>query len=166
MSLVFLIDTGAQISVLNKWQADALGIKPSKKAINIVRVTEVAERCPLVRTPLWLPGERRMTSLEVALSPHKRNILGFNTLASRRWCLPGSRVWSFRSREAETTDVIVLQNTPMLPHSKLTCVLQCPPPSAAKHGITTDDLERRQIISQTHSSYNSLVWPVRKPDGW
>ncbi|KAK4808438.1 hypothetical protein QYF61_004891 [Mycteria americana] len=27
------------------------------------------------------------------------------------------------------------------------------------------DLKKRQIVSRTHSPYNSPVWPVRKPDG-
>ena len=109
-----------------------------------------------------------MTAVEVALSPYKGNILGFDVLAGRQWCLPGSRIWSCGSREAKATDVRVLQTAPALPHSKLTCIPQYPLLSAARWGITEllDDLERRQIISRTHSPYNSLVWPVRKPDEW
>ena len=100
-----------------------------------------------------------MTAVEVALSPYKGNILGFDVLAGRQWCLPGGRVWSFGSREAEATDVSVLQTAPALPPSKLTCIPQYPLPSAARQGITEllDDLERRQIVSRTHSPYNSLV---------
>ena len=45
-----------------------------------------------------------MTAVEVALSPYRGNTLGFDVLAGRRWCLPGGRVWRFRSREAEAMD--------------------------------------------------------------
>ena len=40
-------------------------------------------------------------------------------------------------------------------------------PTAAKQGIleVINDLEKRGIISRTHSPYNSPVWPVCKPDG-
>lgn len=64
----FLIDTGAQISVLNKYQAGKLGIKPSRKAINITGVTGVAETFPLPPTQLWLTGEKRRMAVKVALS--------------------------------------------------------------------------------------------------
>ena len=167
ISLEFLIATGAQIRVLNRQQADELGIKPSRKTINILGVTGVAEKRPIARTQLWLPGEKRTMAVEVALSPCKGNRLGFDVLAGRQWCLPGGRLWSFGSREAEATDVRVLQPAPALPHSKLTCIPQYPLPSAARRGITEllDDLERRQIISPAHSPYNSPVWPVRKPEG-
>lgn len=134
----FLIDTGAQISVLNRRQADKLGIKPSRKAINIVGVTAVAERCPLARTHLLLPGEKRTKAVEVALSPYKANILGFDILAGRRWCLLNGEIWSFGSHRAEvaririlpltsaplqlegTTDIRILQLAPAPPTSTIT----------------------------------------------
>lgn len=49
---------GAQISVLNKQQAERLGIKPSRKAINVVGVTAAVEKFPLAQTQLWLPERR------------------------------------------------------------------------------------------------------------
>ncbi|KAK4810584.1 hypothetical protein QYF61_007321 [Mycteria americana] len=56
---------------------------------------------------------------------------------------------------------------PALPESKITNVPQYPISAAARNGISEviADLEKRQIISRTHSPYNSPVWPVRKPDG-
>lgn len=65
--MTFLIDTVAQISVLNKYRAEKLGIKPSRKAINIMGETDVAETFPLPPTQLWLPGEKRMIAVEVAV---------------------------------------------------------------------------------------------------
>ena len=66
ISLEFVIATGAQIRVLNRQQADELGIKPSRKTINILGVTGVAEKRPIARTQLRLPGEKRTTAVEVA----------------------------------------------------------------------------------------------------
>ncbi|KAK4807063.1 hypothetical protein QYF61_018404 [Mycteria americana] len=87
--------------------------------------------------------------------------------------LPNSSVWSFgsnidpnpsRNREAA---VRALRAAPALPESKITNVPQYPLSAAARNGISEviADLEKRQIISRTHSPYNSPVWPVRKPDG-
>ncbi|KAK4816905.1 hypothetical protein QYF61_024915 [Mycteria americana] len=167
ISLEFLINTGAQISVLNKQQANELGIKPSRKAINIIGVTGAAERCPLARTQFWLPGEKWMTAVEVALSPYKGNILGFDILAGKQWRRPNGSLWSFGSRGAGTARIRTLQSAPALPPSKVICISQYPLPSPAKRGImeVINDLEKRQIISCTSSPYNSPFWPVHKPDG-
>ncbi|KAK4806382.1 hypothetical protein QYF61_016232 [Mycteria americana] len=91
-----------------------------------------------------------MSSTRFAIKDHHENILGFNVLNGRTWRLPNGSVWSFglnidpnpsRNREAA---VRALRAAPALPESKIT---------------------NRQIISRTHSPYNSPVWPVRKPDG-
>ena len=92
ISLEFLIDTGTQISVLNEQQASELGIRPSRKAINIRGVIGATEKCPITWTQLWLPGEKRMTAVEVALSPYEGNILGFDVLAGKQWDLPNGSV--------------------------------------------------------------------------
>ena len=98
-----------------------------------------------------------MTVLEVALNPCKGNILGFDVLASKQWCLPDGRVWSFGGRGIGTVHVKTLQVALLLPQSKVTCVLQCSLPIAAKQGIleVINDLEKGGIISRTHSPYNS-----------
>lgn len=69
ISLEFLVDTGAQISALDKQQVEQLRVKLSRKTINTVGVTGVAEKLPLARTQLWLPGEKRVMAVEGALSP-------------------------------------------------------------------------------------------------
>ena len=67
-----------------------------------------------------------MTVLEVALSPYKGNILGFDVLAGKQWCLPDGRVWSFGGRAKGSVHVKTLQVAPSLPRSKVTCVSQYP----------------------------------------
>ena len=61
----------------------------------------------------------------------------------------------------------VLHAAPTLPESKITSVPQYLISAAAQNGISEviADLEKRQIISRTHSPQNSPVRPVRKPDG-
>lgn len=54
-----------------------------------------------------------MTAVEVALSPHKENILGSDILAGKQWYLPSGRVWSLGCRQAEATDVQLLQTAPV-----------------------------------------------------
>lgn len=80
----FLIDTGALICLLNKQQADELGIRPSGK-------TGAAENCPTARTQLWLPGERRMAAVEVALSPYEGKKCGGIRCASGQMMVPPRR---------------------------------------------------------------------------
>ncbi|XP_063996998.1 uncharacterized protein LOC135173782 [Pogoniulus pusillus] len=92
----------------------------------------------------------------------------------RRWHLPDGTLWSFGAYEVRNkrgksayARVSWLQTAPPLPKSHITCVAQYPLPAAAKQGITEviADLEKRKIVTRTHSPYNSPVWPVRKPDG-
>ncbi|KAK4806990.1 hypothetical protein QYF61_000319 [Mycteria americana] len=114
-----------------------------------------------------------MSSTRFAIKDHHENILGFDVLNGRSWSLPNGSVWSFgsnidpnpsRNREAA---VRALRAAPALPESQITNVPQYPISAAARNGISEviADLEKRQIISKTHSPYNSPVWPVRKPDG-
>ena len=69
-----------------------------------------------------------MTAVEVALSPHKGNILGFDVLPGKRWYLPDGRVWSFGGRGTKATHVRTLQVAPALPQTKVTHVSQYPLP--------------------------------------
>lgn len=119
--LEFLIDTGAQISVLNKQQGDELGIKISRKPINIIGVKDEAERCTLAPTQFWLPGEKWVMAAKVVLSSDKENILGFDILLDKQWYLPDSRIWNFGSRGVEATFELY-----SLLLSKATCIPQYP----------------------------------------
>ena len=132
ISSEFLIDIGAQISVLNERQASELAIKPLRKAINIIGVTGAAEKCPIAQAQFWLPGEKRMTTVEVSLSPYEGNILGFDVLAGKQWYLPNGRVWSFEGRGAEAIHVRTLQVAPALLQSKVTHVYQYLLPATTK----------------------------------
>lgn len=86
INVEFLTDTGNQISVLHNQRTEQLGIKRSRKDVNIKGVMGTAEKCPIARTQFWVPGEKQMMAVEVALSPYKGNMLGFDVLADR-WCL-------------------------------------------------------------------------------
>ncbi|KAK4811160.1 hypothetical protein QYF61_019791 [Mycteria americana] len=169
----FLIDTGAQISLLTQQDAEKLGVRPRRQRVKITGVNGVSVQCQIAKVNLWLPGEKRMSSTRFAIKDHHENILGFDVLNGRTWRLPNGSVWSFgsnidpnpsRNREAA---VRALRAAPALPESKITNVPQYPLSAAARNGISEviADLEKRQIISRTHSPYNSPVWPVRKPDG-
>ena len=130
--------------------------------------------CQTAKVNLLLPGEKRVTSLRFAIKEHYENILGFDALNGRTWRLPDGSLWSFGSitnpshnKNQQTATVRVLRAAPALPESKITNVPQYPISATARTGISEviADLEKRQIISRTHSPYNSPVWPVRKPDG-
>ncbi|KAK4810621.1 hypothetical protein QYF61_007358 [Mycteria americana] len=169
----FLIDTGAQISLLTQQDAEKLGVRPRRQRVKITGVNGVSVQCQIAKVNLWLPGEKRMSSTRFAIKDHHENILGFDVLNGRTWRLPNGSVWSCgsnidpnpsRNREAA---VRALRAAPALPESQITNVPQYPLSAAARNGISEviADLEKRQIISRTHSPYNSPVWPVRKPDG-
>ena len=82
-------------------------------------------------------------------------------------------MWSFGSNVSPNPNenwgatVWVLRTAAPLPDSKITNVPRYPISAVARAGVSevTADLEKRQIISRTHSPPNSPVWPVRKPDG-
>ena len=90
-----------------------------------------------------------MSPVAVALVRYKGNILRLDLLVGRQWCLPGGRVWSFRSEDVEAVQVGTLWTAPALSPSKLPCVPQYLLPSAAKWDITTllDGLEMKKIMS-------------------
>ncbi|KAK4810566.1 hypothetical protein QYF61_004529 [Mycteria americana] len=169
----FLIDTGAQISLLTQQDAEKLGVRPRRQRVKITGVNGVSVQCQTAKVNLWLPGEKRMSRTRFAIKDHHENILGFDVLNGRTWRLPNGSVWSFgsnidpnpsRNREAA---VRALRAAPALPESKITNIPQYPLSAMARNGISEviADLEKRQIISRTHSPYNSPVWPVLKPDG-
>jgi len=43
------------------------------------------------------PSKKRMLSTHFAVKDHNENILGFNVLSRRTWCLPDGSMWSFGS---------------------------------------------------------------------
>lgn len=88
IAIKFLIDTGAQISVLNEQEAKYLGILSSQKKIKIHGVTGAPGLCHLTQRKLWLPGDKYSTTVQVALNPYPGNILGFDVLGSKKWHLP------------------------------------------------------------------------------
>ncbi|RMB96167.1 hypothetical protein DUI87_27228 [Hirundo rustica rustica] len=92
------------------------------------------------------------------------NLLGMDVLAGRQWEDSEGFLWSFGT---PPINIRLLQTAPALPYSKTTNVKQYPLPSGAKEGIktVTQDLRDQGVIVNTHSPFNSPVWPVRKPKG-
>ncbi|KAK4828000.1 hypothetical protein QYF61_022777, partial [Mycteria americana] len=164
---------GAQISLLTQQDSEKLGVRPRWQRVKITGVNGVSVQCQTAKVNLWLLGEKRMSRTRFAIKDHHENILGFNVLNGRTWHLPNGSVWSFGSDTDPNpgrnwkAPVRALRAAPALPKSKMTNVPQYPISAAAQNGISEviADLEKRQIISRTHSPYNSPGWPVRKPDG-
>jgi len=61
----FLIDTGAQISVITKETATCLNVKPGRRKVKFTGIDGVIRKCPTAKITLWLPGEPRLTRTEV-----------------------------------------------------------------------------------------------------
>ena len=74
------------------------------------------------------------------------------------------REWKFGS---PATLIMLLQTAPVLSPSKIVNVKPCPLLLRAREGIAPviRELQEQGVIIQTHSPYNSPVWPVRKPNG-
>ena len=69
-----------------KWWSQTHSVNPDRLSCTTTLncTLGAAGKCPVARTQLWLPGEKRMTAVEVAPSPYKGHILGFDMLAGRR----------------------------------------------------------------------------------
>ncbi|GAB0206094.1 pol-like protein ENS-3 [Grus japonensis] len=172
----FLIDMGAQMSVITKETAECLNVKPGRRKVKFTGIDGIVKECPTAKIALWLPGEKKLTRTEVLVGAASTNTLGFNLLYGRVWKLPDGSVWSFAGRgdgqiawlEDDGPKAInLLEMSVPLPPSKITNVKQYPLPAAAHSDIdgVVTDLEKRGIITRTHSPYNSPVWPVKNPNG-
>jgi len=76
----FLIDTGAQMSVITNKTAQLLGIKPTRRKVKFMGIDGVIKTCPTAKITLWLPGEQRITRKEVLVGAAHPNLLGFDLL--------------------------------------------------------------------------------------
>ncbi|GAB0208371.1 pol-like protein ENS-3 [Grus japonensis] len=164
------------MSVITKETAECLNVKPGHRKVKFTGIDGIVKECPTAKIALWLPGERKLTRTEVLVGAANTNILGFDVLHGRVWKLPDGSVWSFAGRgdgeiawleEDETKAINLLEMSIPLPPSRITNVKQYPLPAAAHSGIdgVVTDLEKRGIITRTHSPYNSPVWPVKKLNG-
>jgi len=100
----FLIDTGAQISVITKETATSLNVKPGRRKVKFTGIDGVIRKCPTAKITLWLPGEQRLTRTEVLVGAANTNILGFDLLYGRVWKLPDGSIWSFAGREIKQNE--------------------------------------------------------------
>ncbi|GAB0209671.1 pol-like protein ENS-3 [Grus japonensis] len=164
------------MSVITKETAERLNVKPGRHKVKFTRIDGIVKECPTAKIALWLPGERKLTRTEVLVGAANTNILGFDVLSGRVWKLPDGSLWSFAGRgdgeiawleEDETKAINLLEMSIPLPPSRITNVKQYPLPAAAHSGIdgVVTDLEKRGVITRTHSPYNSPIWPVKKPNG-
>lgn len=60
----FLIDTGAQMSVITKETANILEITPSDRK-NFTRIDGIIKECPTAKISIWLLREKQFTKVEV-----------------------------------------------------------------------------------------------------
>ncbi|KAK4806128.1 hypothetical protein QYF61_005500, partial [Mycteria americana] len=113
----------------------------------------------------WLPEEDSPIWVVMVVGPYPVNILGLDVLKGRGWEDSSGKEWKFGF--PTTTSVRLLQMAPTLPPSKIVNVKPYPLPLGAREGISPviKELQEQGVIIQTHSPYNSPVWPVRKPNG-
>lgn len=156
----FLIDTGAQISMVNRRTYQ--GMAPvNKQKISIVGVNGKVTAHPLVRAKLVLANGQTACAL---LLLGDMDILGMDVLQGQSWVdswgkweigqPPKSQRVSYPSAR-----VSLLQVAAPLPHSKPVNVPQYKLPADAIKPVTdlVKDLEQRGIIVKTHSPFNSPV---------
>ncbi|GAB0208996.1 pol-like protein ENS-3 [Grus japonensis] len=164
------------MSVITKETTECLNIKPGRRKVKFTGIDGIVKECPTAKITLWLPGEKKLTLTKVLIGAANTNILGFDVLYGRVWKLPDGSLWSFAGQgdgeiawleEDETKAINLLEMSIPLPPSRITNVKQYPLPAAAHSGIdgVVTDLEKRGIITRTHSPYNSPIWPVKKPNG-
>ncbi|KAK4828563.1 hypothetical protein QYF61_027532 [Mycteria americana] len=156
----FLIDMGAQISVLTQQDAEELGVRSGRKRVKITGVNGASVECQTAKINLWLPGVKHMSSTCFAIKDHHGNILGFYVLNRRTWHLLNGSLWSFGpntgpdpGRNGEAQRGHWAQPLPSPSHKSL--------PYRNIPFLLWHEMESLK----THSPYTSPVWPVRKPDG-
>lgn len=93
--ITFLIDTGAQISVITKETAESLNGKLSHHKVKFTGIDGIIKECPTAKITLWLPGETKLTRTEVLIGAANTNMLVFDLLYGRMWKLPDGTIWSF-----------------------------------------------------------------------
>lgn len=92
------------------------------------------------------------------------NLLGLDLLKGKELKDSSGRSWAFGTAPV---NIHVLQTASLLPPSKLTNVRPYLPPLGAQEGImpVLEELKEQGNVVPAHSPFNSLVWPVRIPNG-
>lgn len=90
----FIIDTGAQMSVITKGTANILEIISSDRE-NFTRIDGIIKECPTANFSIWLLGEKQFTKVEVLVGAAQLKLLGFDLLYGQTWKLPDGTLWSF-----------------------------------------------------------------------
>ena len=123
----FLMDTGAQISILTKQDTEKLGIQPGRQRVKVTRVNGTS----VVKLQKLIYGSQARSTcrlLVLQLKIRMKIYLDFDVLNGRIWHLPDGTVWSFGSNVDPNPDtnreatVRVLCAAPTLRESKITNV--------------------------------------------
>lgn len=163
--VTFLIDTtGAQISALTEEDAQRCGVIPSKRNICVLNALGSTEVMNVVPVKLMLPGEEGTITIDMVVGNIPTNLLGIDALKGRGWEDSEGLLWTFGTSQL---NIRLLQTAPLLPFSKVTSIKQYPLPLGAKEGIkpVIQEMREQGVVINTHSPFNSPVWPVKKPNG-
>ncbi|XP_064361548.1 uncharacterized protein LOC112984442 [Dromaius novaehollandiae] len=126
--VTFLIDTGAQITMLKWSEAERCGISVPSKHLIVLNALGKTQTVPVTLVTLWLPGEESPVDTMVAVGPFQMNLLGIDVLKGKQWRDTQGNSWSFGVPQVRrlTGDfgvaVRLLQVAPPLPPSQLTNV--------------------------------------------
>ena len=162
--MIFLLDTGAQISAIKKEDTDHAGVILSHRKIFVADAMGSVCSQTMATVRLRLPGEEQSQDVPMAVGTLLLNLLGLDMLKGKSWTDDKGREWMFG---VPSLNIRLLQTAPPLPPSNLTCVKPYPLPLGARSGISPvlAELKEQGIVIPTHSPFNSPVWPVRKPNG-
>ncbi|MCQ4179388.1 hypothetical protein FK518_27930, partial [Klebsiella pneumoniae] len=118
----------------------------------------------VAQVKLTLPGEENTVTVTMVIGNIPTNLLGMDVLKGKGWKDPEGLWWTFGTPQL---NIRLLQTAPSLPFSKATNVKQYPLPLGAKEGIrpVMQELWEQGVVINTHSPFNSPVWPLRKPNG-
>ena len=83
--VTFLIDTGAQITVLTRTEAEQCGIPIPSKNLIVLNALGKTQSVPMTPVTLWLPGEESPVNTMVAIGAFQMNLLGIDVLKGRQW---------------------------------------------------------------------------------
>lgn len=88
----FLIETGAQISILPQQDAKKAGAQLRQQRVKIPGVDGASVSCKTALVNLWLLGERHRPSAHLAGKNHNENVLGLMFEGSNLACAGRQRV--------------------------------------------------------------------------
>lgn len=95
--MTFLLDTGAQVSALQTYDAIRYGIVPDKKGLIGADTFDNLQSQPAAKVKCWLSGDASVTETLMIIGPFLVNLLGLDILKGKSWIDDKGRQWSFGS---------------------------------------------------------------------